>query len=74
MWEKEELLVTNNFSFSHNVFKSLVKQTRKNQGLFGKGLKKRLTHGWTEGGTDGWTDGQRTITEACWPKASGAKN
>ena len=38
--EKEKLLVTSNFSFSHSVFKRLVLQTRKNQGLFGKGLKK----------------------------------
>ena len=37
--EKEKLLVTNNFSFSHSVFKRLVRQTRKNQDLFGKGLK-----------------------------------
>ena len=36
--EKEKLLVTSNFSFSHSVFKRLVLQTRKNQGLFGKGL------------------------------------
>ena len=42
MWEKEKLLVTSNFSFSHSVFKRLVLQTRKNQGLFGKGLKGRL--------------------------------
>ena len=28
-----------NFSFSHSVFKRLVMQTYKNQGLFGKGLK-----------------------------------
>ena len=27
-----------NFSFSHSVFKRLVLQTRKNNGLFGKGL------------------------------------
>ena len=39
MWEKEKLLVTSNFSFSHIVFKGHVLQTRKNQGLFGKGLK-----------------------------------
>ena len=38
MWEKEKLLVTSDFSFSHNVFKRHVLQTRKNQGLFGKGL------------------------------------
>ena len=38
MWEKEKLLITSNFSFSHSVFKRLVLQTRKNQGLFGKGL------------------------------------
>ena len=34
----EKLLVTSNFSFSRNVFKRLVLQTRKNQGFFGKGL------------------------------------
>ena len=38
MWEKKKLLVTSNFFFSHIVFKRLVLQTRKNQGLFGKGL------------------------------------
>ena len=37
-WEKEKLLVTSNFSFSHFVFKRLVLQTRNKQGLFGKGL------------------------------------
>ena len=42
LWEKEKLLVTSNFSFSHSVFKRLVLQTRKNQGLFGKGLKECL--------------------------------
>ena len=36
--EKEKLLIMSNFSFSHSVFKRLVLQTRKNQGLFGKGL------------------------------------
>ena len=38
MWQKEKLLVTSNFCFSHSVSKRLVLQTRKNQGLFGKGL------------------------------------
>ena len=37
-WEKKKLLVTSNFSFFHSVFKGLVLQTRKNQGLCGKGL------------------------------------
>ena len=53
LWEKEKLLVTSNFSFSHGVFKRLVLQTCKNQGLFGKGLKPCLLssivyrlHGW----------------------------
>ena len=36
--EKKKMLVTSNFSFSHSVFKRLVLQTRKNKGLFGKGL------------------------------------
>ena len=44
VWEKEKLLVTSNFSFIHNVFKRLLRQTRKNQGLFGKGLIHDLTH------------------------------
>ena len=39
LWEKVKLLVTSNFSFSHSVFKRLVLQTRKIQGLFGKGLR-----------------------------------
>ena len=38
LWEKEKLLITSNFSFSHSVFKRHLLQTRKNQGLFGKGL------------------------------------
>ena len=52
LWEKEKLLLTSNFSFSHSVFKRVtsnfsfshsvfkrpVLQTRTNQGLFGKGL------------------------------------
>ena len=38
LWEKEKLLITSNFSISLSVFKRLVLQTRKNQGLFGKGL------------------------------------
>ena len=35
----ENIVVTSNFSFSYNVFKRLVLETRKSQGLFGKGLK-----------------------------------
>ena len=31
-----------NSSFSHSVFKRLVLKTRKNMGLFGKGLKHRI--------------------------------
>ena len=31
-------VITSNFSFSHTIFKRLVLQTCKNQGLFGKGL------------------------------------
>ena len=38
MWEKEKLLVTSNFSFSHSVFYRFVLQALKDQGLFGKGL------------------------------------
>ena len=35
---KEKFLVRSNFSLFHSVFKRFVLQTRKNQGLFGKGL------------------------------------
>ena len=38
MWEKEKLLVTRNFSFSHSVFKTSMGDT----GLFGKGLNGRM--------------------------------
>ena len=31
-----------NFSFSHSVFKRFVLQTCKNQGVFGKGLKRDM--------------------------------
>ena len=40
--EKEKSLVMRNFFFSHSVFKRLVQQTCKNQGLFGKGLTMSL--------------------------------
>ena len=43
-WEKEKLLVTSNFSFSHCVFKRLVLQTHKPQGLFQKGFNISKTH------------------------------
>ena len=38
LWEKEKLLVTSNFFFSHSVFKRLLQHTSKNKGLFGKWL------------------------------------
>ena len=38
---KEKLLVTGNFSFSYSIFNKLEQQTRKIQGLFGNGLKKK---------------------------------
>ena len=39
LWEKENLLVTSNFSFSHSVFKRLVSQGRQKVSLCGNGLK-----------------------------------
>ena len=33
LWEKEKLLVTSNFSFSHNVFKSCLLLMRQNEYL-----------------------------------------
>ena len=35
---KKKLLITSNFFFALSVFKRLVLQTHKNQGLFGKGI------------------------------------
>ena len=46
--EKKKLLVTINFSFSHSVFIRFVLQTSKNQGLFGKGLRKENALGKTQ--------------------------
>ena len=40
LWEKEKLLFTSNFSFSPSVFRRLVLQTGKNQGLFRKEFKR----------------------------------
>ena len=37
--EKVKLFVTSNFSFSLSVFKRVLLQTHKNQGLFGKGWR-----------------------------------
>ena len=48
LWEKEKLLIMSNFSFSHGVFKRFVIQTRKNLGLFGKGLIKQPNLEWTK--------------------------
>ena len=38
LWEKEKLLVTSNFSFTHSVFKRLVSQGRQKVSLCGNGL------------------------------------
>ena len=40
--EKGEIACYEQFSFSHNVFKKLVLETHKNQGLFGTGLNTTL--------------------------------
>ena len=46
LWEKEKLLVTSNFSFSHSVFKRHVLQTCENKGLFAKGLRNPGKNQW----------------------------
>ena len=38
LWEKEKLLLTSNFSFSQNVFKSCLLFMRENEYLWSKGL------------------------------------
>ena len=38
LWEKEKLLVTSNFFFSHSVFKRFVSQGHQKVSLFAKGL------------------------------------
>ena len=45
LWGKEKFLIMSNFSFSNSVFRRLILQTRKNQGLFGKVLM-RLCDAW----------------------------
>ena len=37
-WEKEKLVITSSFSFSHSVFKRLVSQGRQKVSLCGNGL------------------------------------
>ena len=39
LWEKEKLLVTSNFSFSHRVLRIPVLHTLNYKGLFGKGSR-----------------------------------
>ena len=41
LWEKEKLLVTHNFSFSHSIFKGLVSQGRQKVSLCGNGLSRK---------------------------------
>ena len=45
-WEKEKLLVTSNFFFSHSVFKRLVSQGRQKVSLCGNGSR-HLHQIWT---------------------------
>ena len=42
LWEKEKLLLTSNFSFSHNVFKSCLILMRHNEYLWSKRLRLRV--------------------------------
>ena len=42
LWEKEKLLVTSNFPFSHNVFKSCLELTSQNEYLWSKGLSQEI--------------------------------
>ena len=44
LWEKEKLLVTSNFSFSHSAFKRLVSQGRKKVLLCGNELNCLSVH------------------------------
>ena len=62
LWEEEKLLVMSNFSFSHSVFKRLVLQTRKNQGLFGKGITDYQTANFKPG--PNWKKLQTTFQSA----------
>ena len=40
--EKEKLLITSNFSFSHNVFQSYISLVRQNVALCGNGLNSTM--------------------------------
>ena len=43
-WEKEKLLFTSNFSFSHSVFKWPISQGRQKVSLCGNGLINSLPY------------------------------
>ena len=43
-WEKEKLIITSNFSSSHNGFNSCLLLMRQNEYLWSKGLSLRCTH------------------------------
>ena len=45
LWEKEKLLLTSNFFFSHNVFKSCLLLMCQNEYLWSKGLKSIVEKG-----------------------------
>ena len=67
MWEKEKLLVKSNFSFSHIVFKRHVPQTRKNQGLFGKGLNRRQNLRLTQ--IEAFADDKSNVTQVVFDRS-----
>ena len=52
LWEKEKLLVTSNFFFSHNVFKSCLLFIRQNEYLWSKGLKRKAYKLFEDGDDD----------------------
>ena len=46
LWKKEKLLVTNNFFFSHSIFKRLVLETSKNKACSEKDYYVRKSTDW----------------------------
>ena len=53
MWEKEKLLVTSNFSFSRNVFKSCLLLMHQNEYLWSNGLNAPVVESLTKQGKIG---------------------
>ena len=61
LWEKEILLITSNFSFSHSVFKRLVSEGASKGVIVWEWVKEKVNTQ-TDGRTHACTDARRAMT------------